>query len=319
VVMEDLGKLKSFGTPQANTYEWPKYMRRVEFILGLPWKEETVQEGDITKVLQVLDEDHYGLQHEKDSICDQVAPRLLNPECKGSIICLVGPPGVGKTSLAKSVAKALNRKYIRMSLGGIKDESQIRGHRITYIGAEPGEVLRLMKRCGVKNPLFVIDEIDKLGGMSAQGDPSAALLEVLDPEQNNSFKDHWAACGFDLSKVLFLSTANQEDTIHPALKDRMDVIRLPGYLEVEKVEIAKRHLIPRLMTDLGLTQSGVEVVWEEELISKIIRGYTNEAGVRNIERAISKILKKICRAYLKSKKEDKPVSKFLVTEQKAYE
>ncbi|KKS10984.1 MAG: Lon protease [Candidatus Daviesbacteria bacterium GW2011_GWB1_41_5] len=214
----------------------------------------------------------------------------------------------------------MNRKYIRMSLGGIRDEAQIRGHGITYIGAEPGEILKLMKRCGVKNPLFVIDEIDKLGHMSTSGDPSAAMLEVLDPEQNNSFKDHWVACGFDLSKVLFIATANQEDTIHPpALKDRMDVIRLHGYLEVEKVEIAKRHLIPRLMQDLGLAQNSVEVVWEEKLISKIIRGYTHEAGVRNIERTLAKILKKICRGYLKSKSEEKPVTKFEVTEQKVHE
>ena len=319
VVTEDLEKLKSFGSPQGNTYEWPRYMRRVDFILGLPWKEETVQESDIAKVAQILDEDHYGLVREKDSICDQVAPRLLNPDGKGSIICLVGPPGTGKTSLAKSVARALNRKYIRMSLGGIRDEAQIRGHGITYIGSEPGEILKLMKRCGVKNPLFVIDEIDKLGHMSTSGDPSAAMLEVLDSEQNNSFKDHWVACGFDLSRVLFIATANQEDTIHPALKDRMDITRLPGYLEVEKVEIAKRHLIPRLMKEFGLAQNSIEVIWEEELISKTIRGYTHEAGVRNIERTLSKILKKICREYLKSKTEDKPVIKFEVTEQKVHE
>ncbi|GEM_PF-1206369 len=319
VVVEDVGKLKSFGSPQGNTYEWPRYTRRVDFILDLPWKEETVQESDIIKVAQILDEDHYGLIHEKDSICDQVAPRLLNPNGKGSIICLVGPPGVGKTSLAKSVARALNRKYIRMSLGGIRDEAQIRGHGITYIGSEPGEILKLMKRCGVKNPLFVVDEIDKLGHMSVSGDPSAAMLEVFDPEQNNSFKDHWVACGFDLSKVLFIATANQEDTIHPALRDRMDVTRLPGYLEVEKVEIAKRHLIPRLMNDLGLSQNNVEVVWEEDLIPKIIRGYTYEAGVRNIERTLSKILKKVCRAHLKSKNEENQVTKFEVTEQKVHE
>ena len=319
MVMEDLEKLKSFGDPQRNTYEWPKYMRRVDFILNLPWKEETVQESDITKVAQVLDEDHYGLANEKDSICDQVAPRLLNPNGKGSIICLIGPPGVGKTSLAKSVAKALNRKYIRMSLGGIRDESQIRGHAITYIGSEPGDILKLMKRCGVKNPLFVVDEIDKLGHMSVSGDPSAAMLEVFDPEQNNSFKDHWVACGFDLSKVLFIATANQEDTIHPALRDRMDITRLPGYLEVEKIEIAKRHLIPRLMQDLGLVQNDIEVVWKDELISKIIRGYTHEAGVRNLERTLGKILRKICRAYLKSRNEENPVTKFEMTEQNIHE
>ena len=319
VIMEDMEKLKSIGSPQGNTWEWPKYMRRIDFILGLPWKEETVQEGDIAKVANVLDEDHYGLIREKDSICDQVAPRILNPNGKGSIICLVGPPGTGKTSLAKSVARALNRKYIRMSLGGVRDEAQIRGHGLTHSGSEPGEILKLMKRCGVKNPLFVIDEIDKLGNMSNSGDPSAAMIEVLDPEQNDSFKDHWVACGFDLSKVLFIATANQEDTIHPALMDRMDTIRLPGYLEVEKVEIANRHLIPRLMKDLGLTQNDVEVVWEDGLISKIIRGYTNEAGVRNIERALAKILKKICREHLNSKNAEKIVAKFNVTEQKVHE
>ncbi|OGN21258.1 MAG: endopeptidase La [Candidatus Yanofskybacteria bacterium RIFCSPLOWO2_01_FULL_41_34] len=319
VIMEDLEKLKSLGSPQGNNYEWPKYMRRVDFILGLPWKEETVQEGNISKVAQILDEDHFGLVCEKDSICDQVAPKLLNPGSRGSIICLVGPPGTGKTSLAKSIARALNRKYIRMSLGGVRDEAQIRGHGITYVGAEPGEILKLMKRCGVKNPLFVIDEIDKLGQMSTSGDPSAAMLEVLDPEQNGTFKDHFVACGFDLSRVMFIATANQEHTIHPALRDRMDVTRLPGYLEVEKVEIAKRHLIPRLMKDLGLIQNNVEVAWEEGLISKIIRSYTNEAGVRNIERALAKILKKICRAYLKSKNEEEPVTKFNVTEQKVHE
>ena len=319
VVMEDIEKLKSFGHPQRNTYEWPKYMRRVEFILDLPWKEETVQESDITKVAQILDEDHCGLVREKDAICDQVAPRLLNPDGKGSIICLVGPPGTGKTSLAKSIARALNRKYIRMSLGGVRDEAQIRGHGITWGTSEPGEILKLMKRCGVKNPLFVIDEIDKLGHMSTGGDPSAAMLEVLDPEQNNSFKDHWVACGFDLSKVLFIATANQEDTIHLALKDRMDITYLPGYLEVEKIEIAKKHLISRLMKEFGLAQNSVEVVLEEELISKIIRGYTHEAGVRNIERVIAKILKKICREYLKSKNEEKPVTKFEITEQKVHE
>lgn len=318
-VLEELNSLKSLGTPQSNSHEWSKLMPHVEFILDLPWKEETVQEGDIAKVWQVLDEDHYGLVREKDAICLQVAPRLLNPEAKGTIICLVGAPGVGKTSLAKSIAKALNRKYVRMSLGGVNDEAHIRGHRSTYIGAQPGKILKLMKKCGVRNPLFVIDEIDKLGGMSVQGDPSAAMLEVLDPEQNNSFADHYADCEFDLSKVMFLATANQEDTILPALRDRMDITRLPGYLEVEKVEIAKRHLIPRLMRNLGLTQNNIEVVWEEELIYKIIRGYTNEAGIRNIERALATIIKNIGREYLKSKGEEKPITKFEVTEQKVHE
>lgn len=319
VVMEDIEKLKSFGNPQGNTYEWPKYMRRVGFILDLPWRNEAPEGGDIVKVDKILDEDHYGLEHVKGRISEGVAPRILNPAGKGQILCFIGPPGVGKTSLAKSVARALGKKYIRMSLGGVNNESQIRGHGITYVGAEPGEILKLIKRCGEKNPVFVIDEIDKLGSMSAQGDPSAAMLEVLDPEQNNSFKDHWVACGFDLSKVMFIATANVEDTIHPAIRDRMDIIRLPGYLEVEKIEIAKRYLIPRLFTDLGLIQNSVEVVWEEGLISKIIRSYTHEAGVRGLERTIATLLKKVCREYLKSKTENNPIQRFEITEKKVYE
>jgi len=319
VVTEDIEKLISFGSPQGNTYEWPKYMRRVDFILGLPWKNEAPEGGDIVKVEQILDEDHYGLEHVKRRISEGIAPRILNPAGKGQILCFVGPSGIGKTSLAKSVARALGRKYIRMSLGGVNNEAQIRGHSITYIGSEPGEILKLMKRCGQKNPVFVIDEIDKLGRMSVQGDPSAAMLEVFDPEQNNSFKDHWVACGFDLSKVMFIATANVEDTIHPALRDRMDIIRLPGYLEVEKIEIAKRYLMPRLLTDLGLIQNSVEVVWEEELISKIIRSYTHEAGVRGLERTIATLLKKICREYLKSKTEGEPKQRFEITEKKVYE
>ena len=319
VVTEDIEKLKSFGSPQGNTYEWPRYMRRVEFILGLPWKNQAPEGGDIVKVEQILDEDHYGLEHVKGRISEGIAPRILNPAGKGQILCFSGPPGVGKTSLAKSVARALGRKYIRMSLGGVNNEAQIRGHGITYIGSEPGEILKLIKRCGEKNPVFVIDEIDKLGSMSAQGDPSAAMLEVFDPEQNNSFKDHWVACGFDLSKVMFIATANVEDTIHPALRDRMDIVHLPGYMEVEKVEIAKRYLMPRLLTDLGLVQNSVEVVWEEDLISKIIRSYTHEAGVRGLERTIATLLKKICREYLKSKTEGKPTQKFEITEKKVHE
>lgn len=319
VVKEDVEKLKSFGTPQGNSYEWPKYMRRLDFILSLPWKDETVQESDINKVEQVLDEDHYGLAFAKSSIAEQVAPRLLNPDGKGHIICFIGPPGVGKTSLAKSVARALNRKYIRMSLGGINNEAQIRGHGITYIGSEPGEILKLMKRCGFKNPVFVTDEIDKLGGMSVNGDPSAAMLEVFDPEQNNSFKDHYVSCDFDLSKVMFIATGNVEENITPALRDRMDIIRLPGYLEVEKIEIAKRYLIPRWLKEVGLTQNSVEVQWEDGLTAKLIRGYTSEAGVRNLERTIATILRKISREYLRSRNENKPIGKFEITEPKVHE
>ncbi|KKR02664.1 MAG: Lon protease [Candidatus Yanofskybacteria bacterium GW2011_GWA1_39_13] len=319
VVMEDIRILLSLGDPQSNTHEWPKYMGRLEFLLSLPWKEETPQESDISKVVQVLDEDHYGLTYVKDAICDQLAPKLLNPEGRGYILCLVGPPGVGKTSLAKSVARALGRKYIRMSLGGVKDEAQIRGHKITYIGSEAGEILKDMKRCGVKNPVFVIDEIDKLGHMSVSGDPSSAMLEVFDPEQNNTFKDHYVACGFDLSKVMFIATANVESDIIPPLRDRMDIIRLPGYLEVEKIEIAKRYLVARWMNETGLSQNNVEVQWEDGLFSDLIRGYTSEAGVRNLERIIATILRKVSREFLKSRAEDKPLTNFIVTKERMHD
>ncbi len=319
VVLEDIGRLKSFETPQGNTHEWPKFMGRLDFILGLPWKDETVQESNISKVEEVLEEDHYGLKRVKDRISESIAPKILNPESKGHIICLVGPPGVGKTSLAKSIARALGRKYIRMSLGGVRDEAQIRGHKITYIGSEAGEVLKLIRRCGSKNPVFVIDEIDKLGGMSVSGDPSSAMLEVFDPEQNNSFKDHYASCGFDLSKVMFIATANVESNIMPPLRDRMDVITIPGYLEVEKLEIAKKYLIPRWTKEVGLSQNNIVVHWSDDVISNIIRGYTREAGVRNLERAIASILRKIARAFLKSQSENTPILVFYVTDAKVSE
>ncbi|MDP3763983.1 MAG: S16 family serine protease, partial [bacterium] len=319
VAMEDFKSLMSFGSPQGNHYEWPKFMKHLDFILDLPWKEETAQESNIAKVAGILDEDHYGLQRVKDRICESIAPKILNPEGKGHIICFIGPPGVGKTSLAKSIARSLNKKYTRISVGGVRDEAQIRGHGVTYIGSQPGEILKLMKRCAVRNPVFVIDEIDKLGSMSVSGDPSSAMLEVFDPEQNNSFKDHYAGCGFDLSRVMFIATGNVEGDIQLALRDRMDIIRLPGYLEVEKIEIAKRYLIPRWMKEVGLTQNDVEVEWEEGLLAKLIRGYTNEAGVRNIERTIATILRKVSRAYLQSKNEGNSIFKFEITESNAHE
>ncbi len=319
VVIEDIERLKSFGSPQGNTYEWPKFIKRLDFILGLPWKEETAQESDINKVANILDEDHYGLQHVKDRICESIAPKILNLEGKGHIICFVGPPGVGKTSLAKSIARALNKILTRMSVGGVRDEAQIRGHSYTYVGSEPGQILKLMKRCGVRNPVFVIDEIDKLGNMSTSGDPSSAMLEVFDPEQNNSFKDHYVACGFDLSKVMFIATANVEENIIPPLRDRMDIIRLPGYLEVEKIEIAKRYLVPRWLKETGLFQNKVQIDWEDGIIAKLIRGYTSEAGVRNLERTIASILRKISREYLRSQGEEKPLTQFTVTQDRVHE
>ena len=315
VVREDLDRLLSYGSPKGNTYEWPKFKRRLDFLLDLPWGLQTQEESDITKVTRILEEDHYGLAKVKEKICDSIAPKLLNPLGRGQIICFVGPPGVGKTSLAKSIARALNRKLIRISVGGIRDESQIRGHDITYIGSQPGEILREIKRCGAKNPIFVIDEIDKLGRYSMAGDPSSAMLEVLDPEQNHSFKDHYLGCSFDLSSVMFIATANLETDIIEPLLDRMDIIRLPGYLEVEKIEIARRYLIPRWMEETGLTKNNVKVGWDNEIISLIIRAYTNEAGVRNLDRNIADILRKIAGKYLKSRDENNIISDFHIDEQ----
>lgn len=315
VAREDIDRLASYGSPAGNSYEWPKFKRRLDFLLDLPWNSETEPESDISKVAQVLDEDHYGLTHVKDKICDGIAPKILNPTGKSQIICLVGPPGVGKTSLAKSVARALNRNLIRMSLGGIRDESQIRGHDVTYIGSQPGEILREIKRCGTKNPVFVIDEIDKVGRQSTAGDPSSAMLEVLDPEQNYSFKDHYLGCSFDLSKVLFIATANIESTIIPALRDRMDIIRLPGYLEMEKIEIARQYLIPRWLQDTGLEKAGVKTEWTEDTLPFLIGSYTEEAGVRNLERNIATIFRRLARRYLESSKRGSPMREFKVTKE----
>ncbi len=319
VIMGDFEKLMAMGGPQGNSYEWTKVMGQLKVLLEVPWVAETKQEADIANVMKVLDEDHYGLSHVKQSICDHVAPKILNPQGKGHIINFSGAPGVGKTSLGKSIARALNRPFIRLSLGGARDVAQVKGHDVTYVGSQPGEIIRAMMRCGYKNPVFMLDEVDKIGHMNISGDVSAALLEVLDPEQNNSFRDFYVDAPYDLSHVMFITTSNVEANIIPPLRDRMEVIRLPGYLEVEKVEIAKRHLIPRLLKEFGLTQNSVEVIWEEELLSKIIKSYTNEAGVRNLERTLATILRKICREYLKSKNESNSIAKFEVTEQRVHE
>lgn len=314
VAKEDLKKLVSYETPKNNTHEWPLYKGRLDFMLGLPWNEQTGQKSDINLVAQTLDEDHFGLKHPKERICEGIAPKILNPEGRSQILCFIGPPGVGKTSLAKSIARALGRKLISMSVGGVRDEAQIRGHRITYIGSQAGEILKLIRRCGAKDPVFVIDEVDKIGKHSTSGDPSSALLEVLDPEQNVSFRDHYLNSGFDLSKVMFICTANVEEQIQPALKDRMDRIRLPGYLPIEKLEIAKKYLIPKWMQDTGLAKHGVEVEFSDEVIQKIIQGYTNEAGVRKLENLIAAILRKIAGRYLRSRDEGAPKTSFVISE-----
>jgi ATP-dependent Lon protease len=310
--LEDLRKkLEQSGMPAEAKKECAREMKRLqkmtpasaeymvartylEWMTSLPWnKSAGVSEIDIPKGREILDEDHYDLEKVKERILDYLAVKKLQPGMKGPILCFVGPPGVGKTSLGKSIARALDRKFVRISLGGMHDEAEIRGHRRTYIGALPGQIIQGLRRAETNDPVFMLDEVDKLG-RDFRGDPSAALMEVLDPEQNGSFRDHYLDVPFDLSKVLFIATANWMDPIPEPLRDRMEIIELPGYTEVEKVHIAQKYLVPKQTTEHGL-KVGEQVTFTEEGLREIIHSYTREAGVRNLEREIATLVRKQAR------------------------
>ena len=308
VAEKELGRLK---TIQPSSPEYNVARSYLETLAALPWMNETEDNLDVKNASNILDKKHFGLEKVKRRLLEYIAVRKLKDDMRGPILCLVGPPGVGKTSLGTSVGEALGRKVVRMALGGVRDEAEIRGHRRTYIGAMPGKLIQHLKRVGTKNPVFILDEVDKLG-RDWRGDPTSALLEVLDPEQNKNFVDHYLDVEFDLSKVLFFATANTTETIPAPLLDRMEVIELPGYTLEEKVRIAEEHLVPRKMTEHGLTKK--MVTFEKGIVSEIVQKYTREAGVRNLERRIADICRSVAVAVVDNQKLPKRIAKRAVAD-----
>lgn len=309
--MEEFNKLKK--TPPMSP-EFTVIRNYLDWLIDVPWHKRTKDNLDVEHVRKILDEDHFGLEKPKERILEHIAVLNLVKEMRGQILCFVGPPGVGKTSLGKSIARALGRKFVRISLGGVRDEAEIRGHRRTYIGSMPGKIIQSMKRAGVVNPVMLMDEVDKMS-MDFRGDPSAALLEVLDPEQNNTFNDHYLDVDYDLSKVLFITTANVRYNIPLPLQDRMEIIELPGYLDYDKREIAKRHIIPKQLKEHGL--EGKRIEFQDAAVEKIINEYTREAGVRNLEREIASVCRKVAKDIVLAKHGNghaKKQQSFLVTE-----